>query len=164
MQPTSLTAQSASSATTTSVMFACVTASWPRTSPRRSAAVLWGQPGVTTVRLTPAPSQAQVGLWPHHARQSQCSACQLHLDALMNCFFSFLLLAPVFWSVEYQEICPLGKGYVPQEDLLSGKVSFTGTSTILCHFFQGGRGRALCKTLYENALTKLSPQACCGGC
>uniref|UniRef100_A0A663DVE4 Latent-transforming growth factor beta-binding protein 1 n=1 Tax=Aquila chrysaetos chrysaetos TaxID=223781 RepID=A0A663DVE4_AQUCH len=27
--------------------------------------------------------------------------------------------------VEYQEICPLGKGYVPQEDLLSGKVSFT---------------------------------------
>uniref|UniRef100_A0A8B9DGC2 Latent-transforming growth factor beta-binding protein 1 n=1 Tax=Anser cygnoides TaxID=8845 RepID=A0A8B9DGC2_ANSCY len=28
-------------------------------------------------------------------------------------------------AVEYQEICPLGKGYVPQEDLLSGKVSFT---------------------------------------
>uniref|UniRef100_A0A8C9N739 Latent-transforming growth factor beta-binding protein 1 n=1 Tax=Serinus canaria TaxID=9135 RepID=A0A8C9N739_SERCA len=27
--------------------------------------------------------------------------------------------------VEYQEICPLGKGYIPQEDLLSGKVSFT---------------------------------------
>uniref|UniRef100_U3J6C1 Latent transforming growth factor beta binding protein 2 n=1 Tax=Anas platyrhynchos platyrhynchos TaxID=8840 RepID=U3J6C1_ANAPP len=31
-------------------------------------------------------------------------------------------------AVEYQEVCPLGKGYVPQEDLLSGKVSFTGTS------------------------------------
>uniref|UniRef100_A0A8B9ZHG4 Latent-transforming growth factor beta-binding protein 1 n=1 Tax=Anas platyrhynchos TaxID=8839 RepID=A0A8B9ZHG4_ANAPL len=28
-------------------------------------------------------------------------------------------------AVEYQEVCPLGKGYVPQEDLLSGKVSFT---------------------------------------
>uniref|UniRef100_A0A8C3DN51 Latent-transforming growth factor beta-binding protein 1 n=1 Tax=Corvus moneduloides TaxID=1196302 RepID=A0A8C3DN51_CORMO len=27
--------------------------------------------------------------------------------------------------VEYQEICPLGKGYIPQKDLLSGKVSFT---------------------------------------
>ncbi|XP_064316447.1 latent-transforming growth factor beta-binding protein 2 isoform X5 [Phalacrocorax carbo] len=32
---------------------------------------------------------------------------------------------PIPGTVEYQEICPLGKGYVPQEDLLSGKVSFT---------------------------------------
>uniref|UniRef100_A0A8B9I450 Latent-transforming growth factor beta-binding protein 1 n=1 Tax=Anser brachyrhynchus TaxID=132585 RepID=A0A8B9I450_9AVES len=32
---------------------------------------------------------------------------------------------PIAGTVEYQEICPLGKGYVPQEDLLSGKVSFT---------------------------------------
>lgn len=143
MQPSSLTAQSASSVTTTSVMFACVTVSWPRTSPRRSAAVLWGQPGVTTVRLTLAPSQAQVGLWPHHTRQGQCSdlPASSTLIALMNSFFSFhLLLASVSWSVEYQEICPLGKGYIPQEDLLSGKVSFTGTSTIFLHFFQGVEG------------------------
>uniref|UniRef100_A0A8C9LDU8 Latent-transforming growth factor beta-binding protein 1 n=1 Tax=Pavo cristatus TaxID=9049 RepID=A0A8C9LDU8_PAVCR len=33
---------------------------------------------------------------------------------------------PILGTVEYQEICPLGKGYVPQEDPLSGKVSFTG--------------------------------------
>ncbi|XP_058663182.1 latent-transforming growth factor beta-binding protein 2 isoform X3 [Ammospiza caudacuta] len=32
---------------------------------------------------------------------------------------------PIPGTVEYQEICPLGKGYIPQEDLLSGKVSFT---------------------------------------
>uniref|UniRef100_A0A8C0VAM5 Latent-transforming growth factor beta-binding protein 1 n=1 Tax=Cyanistes caeruleus TaxID=156563 RepID=A0A8C0VAM5_CYACU len=32
---------------------------------------------------------------------------------------------PCPMPVEYQEICPLGKGYIPQEDLLSGKVSFT---------------------------------------
>eukprot|EP00076_Gallus_gallus_P021987 XP_015143163.2 latent-transforming growth factor beta-binding protein 2 isoform X2 [Gallus gallus] len=32
---------------------------------------------------------------------------------------------PILGTVEYQEICPLGKGYVPQEDPLSGKVSFT---------------------------------------
>ncbi|NXH10293.1 LTBP2 protein, partial [Bucco capensis] len=31
---------------------------------------------------------------------------------------------PILGTVEYQEICPLGKGYIPQEDLLSGKVSF----------------------------------------
>ncbi|KAI1237728.1 hypothetical protein IHE44_0013814 [Lamprotornis superbus] len=32
---------------------------------------------------------------------------------------------PIPGTVEYQEICPLGKGYIPREDLLSGKVSFT---------------------------------------
>ncbi|OWK64160.1 Latent-transforming growth factor beta-binding protein 2 [Lonchura striata] len=32
---------------------------------------------------------------------------------------------PIPGTVEYQEICPLGKGYIPQEDLLSGKISFT---------------------------------------
>ncbi|OXB73015.1 UNVERIFIED_CONTAM: hypothetical protein H355_016444 [Colinus virginianus] len=32
---------------------------------------------------------------------------------------------PILGTVEYQEICPLGKGYVPQEDPLSGKISFT---------------------------------------
>ncbi|NWU93237.1 LTBP2 protein, partial [Upupa epops] len=32
---------------------------------------------------------------------------------------------PMPGTVDYQEICPLGKGYVPQEDLLSGTVSFT---------------------------------------
>uniref|UniRef100_A0A8B9FUM0 Latent-transforming growth factor beta-binding protein 1 n=1 Tax=Amazona collaria TaxID=241587 RepID=A0A8B9FUM0_9PSIT len=32
---------------------------------------------------------------------------------------------PIPGTVEYQEICPLGKGYIPQEDPLSGKVSFT---------------------------------------
>ena len=42
--------------------------------------------------------------------------------------------------MEYQEICPLGKGYVPQEDLVSGKVSFTGTSTVFSHFFQREEG------------------------
>nr|XP_009669183.1 PREDICTED: latent-transforming growth factor beta-binding protein 2 isoform X1 [Struthio camelus australis] len=32
---------------------------------------------------------------------------------------------PILGTVEYEEICPLGKGYVPQEDLLLGEISFT---------------------------------------
>lgn len=57
------------------------------------------------------------------------SALPSSLVALTGCFLlSHLSLAPAPRPVEYQEVCPLGKGYVPQEDLLSGKVSFTGTS------------------------------------
>lgn len=59
------------------------------------------------------------------------SALPASLVALTSCFLlSCLSLASAPWPVEYQEICPLGKGYVPQEDLLSGKVSFTGTSIV----------------------------------
>lgn len=92
----------------------------------------------------PIPGTGRTVAPPHQAGPVLWSACQLHLDCtneFLLSFFSFhLLLASVSWSVEYQEICPLGKGYIPQEDLLSGKVSFTGTSTIFFHFFQGEEG------------------------
>uniref|UniRef100_A0A8B9QFD1 Latent transforming growth factor beta binding protein 2 n=1 Tax=Apteryx owenii TaxID=8824 RepID=A0A8B9QFD1_APTOW len=35
------------------------------------------------------------------------------------------MLCPPAPSLVYEEICPLGRGYVPQEDLLLGEVSFT---------------------------------------
>lgn len=146
-------ARSASSATTTSVMFACVTASWPRTLPRRNAAVLWGQPGVTTVRLTPAPSQAQVGLWPHHARQDQCSAFLLHLGCT-NRLFSLLPISPWHlppgqWSTKRSALS--GKAIFPrkihsQEKSLSQVLSFT----------LGERGREWCKALPGDASTEIS--------
>lgn len=64
--------------------------------------------------------------------------------------------------MEYQEICPLGKGYVPQEDLLSGKVSFTGTSTVFSHFSQGEEGGCCAKPCMEMHPQKYLPGAVVG--
>ena len=64
--------------------------------------------------------------------------------------------------MEYQEICPLGKGYVPREDLLSGKVSFTGTSTTFSHVFHGEEGRHCAKPSIEMHPQQYLPGAVVG--
>lgn len=144
-------------------MFAFVTVSWPRTSPRRSAAVLWEQPGVTTVRPTPASSQAWVGLWLPHTSQGQCSGHKLHL----HCTNKLLLFFPS-WHLPPGQ-CRIKRSALLGRAMFLRKICSLGKSLSqvlepFLHFVQGDEEGCCSKPCVEIHLQKYLLRAVMGEC